>query len=232
MWRWARGQEPLVLAAVFLLAALAWAFIEIADEVAEGESGETESAILRAFRDPNDVTRPRGPKWLGDAALEWTALGAAPIVTIIVLSVTGYLFLVRRPRTAWFVLASIVGGTILTNILKHAFGRERPAIIPALTEHLSPSFPSGHSLMAAVVYLTLGATLAAAAPQRRQKVYILGVAMFLTLLVGFTRVYLGVHYPTDVLAGWCLGAAWAILCSLVAHWLQGRRSGVKIEGSH
>ncbi|HKQ46938.1 MAG TPA: phosphatase PAP2 family protein [Phycisphaerae bacterium] len=222
-WRWTRGQEPLVLAGILVLAGLSWAFIEVADEVAEGNSQDAELAIMRSLRDPADTSRPKGPRWLANAALEWTALGAAPILTIIVLSVTGYLFLVRRTFTATFILASVVGGTILTNLLKGAFGRARPAILPELTEHLSPSFPSGHSLMAAVVYLTLGATLASAARQRRQKFYILGVALFLTLLVGCTRVYLGVHYPTDVLAGWCLGAAWAILCWLVARWLQRRR---------
>jgi undecaprenyl-diphosphatase len=207
---------------MLVVAGLAWAFIFVADEVAEGKSQEVETAILRSLRDPADMTRPKGPRWLANAALEWTALGAAPILTILVLSVSGYLFLVRRTFTATFFLASVVSGTILTNLLKEAFGRARPAILPGLTEHLSPSFPSGHSLMAAVVYLTLGATLAAAAPLRRQKIYILGVAMFLTLLVGLTRVYLGVHYPTDVLAGWCLGSAWAILCWLVARWLQRR----------
>lgn len=215
-----------MLAALFVLAGLGWAFVVVAGVVAEGNSQEVEMDILRALRDPADITRPRGPKWLANAALEWTALGAAPILTLIVLSVTGYLFLIRRHRTAWFVLGSVVSGTILTNLLKIWFGRSRPGIIPSLTEHLSPSFPSGHSLMAAVVYLTLGATLAATAPQRRQKIYILGTAMFLTLLVGLTRVYLGVHYPTDVLAGWCIGAAWAIFCWLVARWLQLRRAAI------
>ena len=125
-----RGQEPLVLAAILILAGLGWAFIEVADEVAEGDSQEVETAILRALRDPTDEMRPRGPKWLAEAALEWTALGAWPIVTLIVLSVTGYLFIVRRHRTAWFVLGSVVGGTILTNLLKLWFGRSRPTRLP------------------------------------------------------------------------------------------------------
>lgn len=227
-WRWTRGQEPLVLACILVLAGLGWVFILVADKVAAGRSQEVDTAILRALRDPADLTRPRGPSWLAEAALEWTALGAWPILTVIVVSVSGYLFLIRRPIAAGLVLGSVIGGTILSTLLKEAFDRSRPSLVPGLTAQLNPSFPSGHSLMAAVVYLTLGATLAAAARRRRQKIYILGVAMFLTVLVGFTRMYLGVHYPTDVLAGWCVGAAWAIFCWLVARWLQRRRAGMTI----
>jgi undecaprenyl-diphosphatase len=122
----------------------------------------------------------------------------------------------------WLVLIATLGGWGLGLLLKAVFGRPRPSVIPHLVEVQSLSFPSGHAMMSAVVYLTLAALLAQLSAQWAQRVYILAVGLLLTLLVGLSRVYLGVHYPTDVLAGWSAGLAWAILCWLVGRWLQRR----------
>jgi undecaprenyl-diphosphatase len=138
--------------------------------------------------------------------------------------VVGYLLRQRAFAAMCLVLISTLGGALLSSVLKFFFGRERPdATLHLVTVH-SLSFPSGHAMLSAVVYLTLGALLAQVVPRRLDKMYFIIVALVLTLLIGLSRVYLGVHYPTDVLAGWSVGLAWALLCWVVARYL--RRRGV------
>jgi undecaprenyl-diphosphatase len=111
---------------------------------------------------------------------------------------------------------------LLSALLKDAFGRARPDLVPHGVEVHTLSFPSGHAMLAAATYLTLGALLARVQPHPRVKTYVLTVAAVLTVLIGVSRVHLGVHWPSDVLAGWCVGAAWALLCWMAAVWLQRR----------
>ncbi len=125
-----------------------------------------------------------------------------------------------------FLIIAVVGGLVVSTILKMSFNRPRPDIVPHLSAVYTSSFPSGHSMLAATVYLTLGALLARFVPERRFKAYFLIVALILTGLVGVSRVFMGVHYPTDVLAGWVAGLTWAILCWVVARILQ-RRGAVE-----
>jgi undecaprenyl-diphosphatase len=122
-----------------------------------------------------------------------------------------------------FVLVSIVGGLLLSSGLKAMVSRPRPDVVPHLSIVYTSSFPSGHSMLSAVVYLTLGSLLAATTQQTVLRIYVLAVAVLLSVIVGVSRVYLGVHYPTDVLAGWVAGLGWALLCWLVARWMQRRR---------
>ncbi len=128
----------------------------------------------------------------------------------------------RKGHAALFVLASVAGGALISQTMKLAYARPRPDLVPHGAEVFTASFPSGHSMMSAVVYLTLGALLARTQTDRAVKAYILAVAVLLTVLVGVSRVYLGVHWPTDVLAGWALGGVWALICLLVMLWLQTR----------
>lgn len=230
--RWVLRQERVVLGGALLVGALGWIFLEIADEVVDGDAHATDRRILQALRDPGDISRPLGPGWLAEAALDWTSLGSTAVVTIVVIAVLGFLLLTRRHGTAALVLASSVGGAILSNVLKQGFDRPRPDLVPELTRHLNPSFPSGHAMTAAVVYLTLAALVATTLKRRREKLYVIGVALSLTLLVGLTRIYLGVHYPTDVLAGWCVGASWAVICWAIARALAARRVRARHETAH
>ena len=110
---------------------------------------------------------------------------------------------------------------MLSTLLKMGYNRPRPDLT-TMSEQFTASFPSGHAMLSAVTFLTLGALLARFAPTRRLQVYSITGALLLTLLVGSSRLYLGVHYPSDILAGWCLGSAWALLCSGAALILQRR----------
>jgi undecaprenyl-diphosphatase len=205
-----------------LIGGALWGFAELADEVADGETHAFDRAVMLALREPQDPAQALGPAWLELVARDVTSLGGAAVLVLLSLAAVGYLLLSRRHGAAVFVVVSIAGGTLLSSALKSLFGRPRPDLVPHAVEVTSASFPSGHSMLAMVTYLTLGAVLAEVQPQRRFKIYILGWAVFLALLVGASRVYLGVHWPTDVLAGWCIGSAWALLCGSVALWLQRR----------
>ncbi len=204
-----------------LVAALLGGFGLIADEVIEGDTLAFDRAVLLALRTPGDPTDPIGPPWFEEAMRDITALGSFSLLAIFVVLVLLYLWLVGRARTAWFILFAVLGGTIISNGLKAFFNRARPDFAD-VTRVFTASFPSGHAALSAVVFLTLGAMLAEAAPERRLKVFYLTVAIVLTVVVGLSRIYLGVHYPTDVLAGWSIGAAWALLCTTGARYLKER----------
>ena len=212
-------QVPWTLVAIALAAISAWGFIELADDVLEGDTREVDEAIILAFRVPGDPTDPVGPPWLEEAVRDITALGSTPILVIAVLAVVGFLALAKAWRPAIFTLAACGGGLILSSLLKGVIDRPRPDLVPHGNIVFTASFPSGHSMLSAIVYFTLAALITRLIERKRLKGYALGVAMTLTLLVGVSRVYLGVHWPSDVLAGWAAGAAWALGCWLIARWI-------------
>jgi undecaprenyl-diphosphatase len=221
--------ERLELGTLFLLLLVAggiWAFIGLADEVMEGETAAIDRALLLMLR--ADGAGPPDPLWLLEMARDITALGGVAVLTLLILAVAAFMGLRRLWSAMWLLLLSAGGGMVVSTLLKDSFGRARPDLVPHLSHVSSASFPSGHSMMAATVYLTLGVLLARVEPERRVKVFVLSVAVVVTLLVGISRVYLGVHWPTDVLAGWTVGASWALLVWLIARWLQ-RRGQVETD---
>lgn len=222
-----RDQGWWVLGAVLLLGGALLGFAELADEVEDGETHAFDRSVMLALREPGDTADPLGPPWIEFVARDITALGGTAVLVLLGIAALGFLLLGRRRGSAVFLTLSMLGGTLLSNTLKSVFDRPRPDLVPHAVEVSSASFPSGHAMLSAVAYLTLGALVAEVLPQRRFRIYLLLWALFMTLLVGTSRVYLGVHWPTDVLAGWCIGAAWALLCASVAYWMQ--RRGV-IEG--
>jgi undecaprenyl-diphosphatase len=207
---------------------LLFAFLKLASEVMEGETLAFDTRILRALRNASDPARLIGPPWLQSALLDLTSLGSPVILGLVVLSVVGFLLLQTRYRTALFVLMTSTSAWVVNYALKNLFERARPTAVPHLRDVSSPSFPSGHALTSAVVYLTLGAVLMHVSKGRITKIYCLASAMMLTLLAGISRVCLGVHYPTDVIAGWIVGLFWASLCWAAAQILE-RRTGMKAE---
>ncbi len=229
LWLRFRLNEIGPLVSVAACGFFAWAFIELADGVLEGETHAFDSAILLALRDPQDLANPLGPGWLEEGARDFTGLGGYAILTLLTAAAVAYLLMAGKRGAALLVLVSIVGGTLLSTGLKLGFERPRPDLVPHATRVYTASFPSGHAMLSAITYLTLGALLARVEKSRRIGAFIMVLAILVTLLVGASRVYLGVHWPSDVLAGWSVGAAWASLCWFVALQLQ-RRGQVEKPG--
>ncbi len=209
-----------LIVGLLIVAAGIWAFLGIAEEVQEGEVEAFDRTLLMLFRDPSDLSKPLGPAWLGETMRDFTALGSMAVLITITVATAMFLALAGKIRVALFVLGAIGGGVVLSFAIKHGFERVRPDLVPHAARVFTASFPSAHSAMAAVTYLTLGALLARVQARRRLKVYLVALAVLLTIMVGISRIYLGVHWPTDVLAGWTLGASWAALCWVIAIWLQ------------
>lgn len=225
----ARDREELriMMAAIGLVAATVALFVLVGNVMA-GDTQHFDERILRALRRDNDPAQPIGPHWLKIIAEDITALGSATVLGLAVTAVVGFLVLHGMYKNALFVFVASIGGWFLNDLLKSMFARPRPSIVPHLREVWSLSFPSGHALTSAVVYLTLGVLLMRVAERRLVKWYCLTIAMAATALVGASRVYLGVHYPTDVLGGWLIGLCWALIFWLVERSLE-RRAGLKKE---
>ncbi|MBA3296141.1 MAG: phosphatase PAP2 family protein [Acidobacteria bacterium] len=222
-----RDELRLLLGAVALVAATL-GLVALVGNVLGGDTQEFDERILKSLRKVEDPAVPIGPNWLSLAAFDITALGGPTVLGLAVAAVLGYLVLYGLFRNALFVLFASAGGWILNEILKQIFARPRPTVVPHLREVMSLSFPSGHALTSAVVFLTLGALLMRVAERPLVKWYCIGVAMLATALVGASRVYLGVHYPTDVLGGWLIGLSWALLCWLVERSIE-QRYGLEKE---
>lgn len=220
----AARKELVLVGAVLAATAGLLAFLGLADAVTDNHTRLFDTGLMLMLRAPGDLARPIGPAWLRLAATDVTALGSITDLALIVLAVTGLFAAQRRWREAALLLAACASGLLLVDILKGVFGRERPPVAMHAVEAVNASFPSGHATLSAIVYLTLATLVAHFADRRRVAVYALGAGLALTLIVGASRVYLGVHWPTDVIAGWALGAGWAMLWWLIA-WLVEHRRG-------
>ena len=223
------GRFELPLLVLPGVAALAlWGFVALADEILEGETGDVDRRLLLSLRNPLDLSDPLGPLWLEEMMRDVTAFGGTGPLAFITAACILYLLLRRRRRSALFLFAAIAGGQLMSTLLKAGFERPRPDLVPHGMTVYTASFPSGHAMMTAIVYLTLAALLARSESRKRLKAFLLLLAVCVTLLVGVSRVYLGVHWPSDVLGGWMIGSAWAAGCwSLVA--LLQRRGDVEGE---
>jgi undecaprenyl-diphosphatase len=217
-----RLEFPVLLAGLVIAGGM-WGFVELVEAARAATPHAFDTEILLAFRHAGQPDSPIGPLWLQGAVRDVTALGSSAVLVLITTATIIYLMLIRRPATALFIFVAVAGGQVLSNLLKLEVDRPRPDLVSHLVNETSLSFPSGHAMLSAVTYLTLGSLAARFLPGRTTKVFVLCLAVLITLLVGTSRVYLGVHWPSDVLAGWCAGFAWAMLCWLVARLLQRRK---------
>jgi undecaprenyl-diphosphatase len=145
-------------------------------------------------------------------ARDVTSLGSFSVLGILLASVTGYLLLARKPDSALLILAAVLGGVAISSLLKFSIARPRPDLFVPAAKVFTTSFPSDHASLSAITYMTLAALLARTIVSRKIRVYFMVVALALTFLIGLSRIYLGVHYPSDILAGWSIGSAWALGC--------------------
>lgn len=215
LWRAAR-RELGATGALLIVAVGVWGFLSIAGEVAEGDTGALDLSVLRALRVDGRPHELIGPHWLHVAATDVTALGSLTVLSLLILLAFALLSALRRWAEALTLVVGAGGGLLISQGLKRVFERERPDLAYRAVEAVNASFPSGHAMLSAVVFLTLGVLAARFAERRRVKVLAVAAAVLLSLLVGLSRVYLGVHWASDVLAGWCVGAAWAMACWLAA----------------
>ena len=216
--RWTR--TAMILAIVSAM--LAIAFFTLSRAVVRGSTGDVDERILLAMRQADDVADPLGPDWVEEVGRDFTALGGVAVLSLISMTSVAFFWLASMHKAALYVGAASVGAILLSSGLKEAFDRPRPDLVPHGAMVYTSSFPSGHSTMSAAVYLTLGLVASRFVPRRRLKVLLIGVGIIVTAAVGVSRVYLGVHWPSDVLGGWALGTCWALVCWCVAIWLQDR----------
>lgn len=211
-----RRFELRLLLPIILMGLASWGFLEIAGEVLEGSTRAIDQQILLTLRGGEHGSTPIGPVWLHETMRDLTSLGGPAVLALATGAAWGYLVFARQWAMSWLALGSSLGGLAVASALKRLFSQSRPDSVFHATVASGYSFPSGHAMMSAIVYLTLAALLARLVPHTRLRLYVMGVAMLLTGLVGVSRVYLGVHWASDVAAGWAAGAAWALLCWLVA----------------
>jgi undecaprenyl-diphosphatase len=218
--RWLSASELVTLTVLGLCAGGVWAFIAVADSMSEGELERVDERLVLAMRSAGDPSDPIGPRWLEEVMRDFTALGGTAVLGGITLAALVYLVLLKKRDTAIMTIIAIGGGMVVSLLLKELFDRPRPDLVPHGSHVYTKSFPSGHSMLSAVTYLTLGAVLARVQPRLILKVYMIVLALGIALVVGVSRVYLGVHWPSDVVAGWAAGSAWALGVWGVTHVLQ------------
>jgi undecaprenyl-diphosphatase len=218
--RWLSTRELVTLTALALCASGVWGFIAVADAVSDGELERIDERLVLAMRSAGDPTDPIGPRWFEEMMRDFTALGGTAVLGGIAVAGLVYLILLNRRGTALMTVIAFGGGVAVSLVLKELFDRPRPDLVAHGSHVYTKSFPSGHSMLSAVTYLTLGAVLARVQSRWILKVYMIALALGISLLVGVSRVYLGVHWPSDVVAGWAAGSAWALGVWGVTHMLQ------------
>jgi undecaprenyl-diphosphatase len=206
-----------------LAASAAWAFAAVAETMSEGESHSIDRRIVFALRDASDPSDPIGPAWFEEIARDVTGLGGITVLGMASLAVIIYVLLRRAYKSAVVIAIAVVGAQLASSLLKLGFDRQRPELVPHLTEVYTASFPSGHAMVSTAVYLTFATQLASLHRDIVIRGYLIATALALVTVIGASRVYLGVHWPTDVLAGWAAGGAWALVVWAGTRWYSRRQ---------
>lgn len=225
LWGYLRRFEARVLVGAMLAAGALWAFLNIGGEMTEGETAALDRRLMLMLRTPGDLNDPIGSRGAEEAVRDLTALGGTTVVALVTLAGVLAFAFHRKYRHAQVMAGAVLLAWLSSRLGKALYARPRPDLVPHEVYVYSGSFPSGHSTLSAAAYLTLAMLVASLEPRRRTKGLAYGLAGALVVAVGFSRVYLGVHWPSDVLAGWCLGAAWALM-----GWVVLRATGGQTRG--
>jgi undecaprenyl-diphosphatase len=221
--------EIAALAALLVVTLGVMTFVEVADDATEADGQAFDMAVLTWLQPvPGDA---RGPWWVEEAAADLTSLGGISVLALFAVIAVIFLVMQRKRLSALLLVLGLAGGVALSEGLKAVFERARPPAAYQAVETINASFPSGHALLSTVFYLTLGVMLTRAFARRRFKAFALGCGVALALIIGLTRVYLGAHWASDVIAGWCAGAAWAMALWLVSYAVE-RRQAARLSGLH
>jgi undecaprenyl-diphosphatase len=226
IWLFLRGFEARVLAGVALVAGAFWAFLSLGGEMLEGDTRGVDRRLILMFRTPGRPDDPIGGHNVEEAVRDVTALGGTTLIVLLTgVAVLAFAFH-RRGRHAAVMAGAVALASVSSNLSKTFYARPRPDLVPHEAYVYSASFPSGHSTLSTAAWLTLAMLVASLETRRRSKALAYALAGLIVAGVGVSRVYLGVHWPTDVLAGWCLGAMWAL-----AAWLALRALGGRVRGA-
>ena len=180
-------------------------FVELASHVRSGATQTFDDGVMRWMA-------AHRIEWIERSLLEITSLGTGLVVMVIVAISALFLVATQHRFSAFLLLVASGGGIVLNAILKSSFDRQRPRLFEWLTEPSSSSFPSGHAMSSAIVYFTVAYLIARLERRRWMRALTITIALLLVLLISVSRLYLGVHYPSDVIAGVIIGLAWAGFC--------------------
>jgi undecaprenyl-diphosphatase len=203
------GPEGLALLIWFALASALWCFFALGDEMAEGDTSAFDYGLINLLRSSGPGGEAIGPAWFNNSMRDVTALGSVTFLALMTLVVVLALLSHRKRREAVILAGTAIGAQTSIEILKFFYDRPRPAFLPHI-QAITKSFPSGHTTESTAIFLTIATVIASLEARHHAKTLAYGVATFIIVAVGFSRVYLGMHWPTDVLGGWVLGAAWAL----------------------
>lgn len=215
-----------VLLSLGLLLAIGalWAFAELAEEVMQGTTQRFDDSVLLWLHSHATPT-------LNVLALEITSLGSFVVVAMLVTVSCVFLWVTGHRYSAGLLLIALAGSELLNSLLKNWFDRPRPQLFDWVAPHAGQtSFPSGHAMTSVAVYATLAYLIARLETTHVLRWLTIGVAAIVIVLIGLSRLYLGVHYPSDVVAGFAAGFAWAACCAAAieaVHYFRARRPGLQ-----
>ncbi|GHC67022.1 phosphatase PAP2 family protein [Limoniibacter endophyticus] len=211
---------PLVIGAAICFIA----FLILSQLINPDEPFPVDQQLILAFRSATDANIAIGPSWLQEAVRDVTALGSSTLLCFVYLVALYFLGRLGRVPDAIFLTLAVAGGQFLSTLLKLIVARPRPDILEPLMAVHSASFPSSHAMMSIVLYLTLASILAGIVGQMRVRIAFFSLAFLITFAIGISRLYLGVHWPSDVLGGWIAGGGWVLLCWLLRRWYEDRKT--------
>jgi membrane-associated phospholipid phosphatase len=217
-------EPPWLLRAVAAIAAAVLLVALIGAAIGHGTQFAFDRAILLWARGGDAHGAPIGPDWFRAAIIDITAIGGVTVLVLMVLLVAGFLAIGRHWLTLGLVLGGTISGSLVVTLIKNMVGRVRPTIVDHLVNVSSLSFPSGHAANSAIVYLTMATLLSQLVQQRAARAYLFVAAGLIVALIGASRIYLGVHWPSDVLAGWAFGTLWAVAWWAIGAWARLRRA--------